>query len=139
MDVEWYNVILKLFVIAISVERSLKFLYDLSFVKRIVDKEGIFFHGTDLKAGISLFISIAICVGLDYRVIALLTNGHVTVPPFVKMIDYYITGSLIASGSEMVNSYFKRLKAGAAELKNDTVTVTAVANPATSVTTTTVN
>ena len=125
---EWYNILIQLFIVSLSVERALKIIFDLAIVKRYVDEESAFFPGTDFKAMIALALSMLICIGLDWRVLAIVANKTGDVPSFIKWIDYYVTGSLISSGTERIVLYFKEVKAKSDMIKsmatNGTATTT---------------
>jgi|SRR3990167_6179170 len=108
---ELFKILMNLAIISITIERAFTVIFSIKFIKNIVDREGGFLNGTDLKSGVILAICILIAKSLDYRILAILTENTEIVSDFMLWIDWVMTGALISGGSDMINNYIRRIVA----------------------------
>lgn len=107
---ELFVFLLKLALISLTIERAFNVIFNISFIKEIVNAEGKWFPRTDFKTAIVLVVSVFIAQGLDYRILALISSAK-DVNTFTLWADYIMTGAVISGGSDVVNNYIREIAA----------------------------
>jgi len=125
MTTDFGKILLQFGILAILLKLVVGQIFRFNFVKQFVEKEGIYFKGSDLKKGTVTVFAILFCIIFDYRFISLAFDLVPVYPELAKWIDYFFSGILLGGGTRTLHDFLKeqrKLKELGLQEKTDSAT-----------------
>jgi len=104
------NIIWVFVILSFILQYLLDAIFKLGFIKEIVNEEGYYFKGTDLKRLVSMGCGVLFAYIFNFKILMGLIGTEPNLPLAAETVDYIATGLLLGTGTGFLNDFLKHMK-----------------------------